>query len=228
MDLEKAYKWIKKHISVILICAVVFAFAARIGSFEKKHPLTFDESVYAILAAQIGADPADYNTVRIYRDAREKGRELPAYFNKPLFKHPPLFARMISSSYRVFGSTYYSAFKVSLFSGILLIILAYLLGEVLFDNKTGAWAAAIMAIEPVTWITSQKIWMETALAFFMVLALYLFATGLKKQKPYFFLASGIAAGLAALVKYPGVLVTAVICLYALSCERRLFKTRFFV
>jgi 4-amino-4-deoxy-L-arabinose transferase-like glycosyltransferase len=217
----------KKDILIILVVFIVLAFFFRIGSFKREHPLSFDESVYPKLAVQISENPANYNTKGIYQDATEKGRKLPAYFNDPLFKHPPLFSYLISFSFKIFGRTYYSAFKVSLFFGVLLIGMAYLLGSTLFDEKTGVYAALLMFMEPISWITSQKIWMETTLAFFTILSICLFALVIKKYNPYLMIASGISAGLAALTKYPGILPVVGILIYAACFERWLFKKKSF-
>lgn len=218
------FKW-----SFILIAVLIAAsFMLRIESFEKEHPMTFDESVYCMLAAQMIKSPGTYNTIAIYEDSLKKGRALPEYFKMPVFKHPPMFAWMISKSYTLFGMTYKAGFLVSLLMGTLLIVLAYLLGSALFDERTGLIAAAIMLIEPVGWITSQKIWMETSLAFFTVLSLALFALSIKRYNVYFLIASGIAGGLAALCKYPGLLAPVIITVYALIADRGLFRKKAFL
>jgi 4-amino-4-deoxy-L-arabinose transferase-like glycosyltransferase len=98
----------------------------------------------------------------------------------------------------------------------------------MFDSKVGVYAALLMSIEPISWISSQKIWMETTLAFFTVLSLYLFVLARKKYNPWIMMGSGVAAGLATLTKYPGVLATGIIFLYTLCCERWLFKKKTFI
>lgn len=217
----------KKDMWIIVAAVIVVAFLFRVGSFKREHPLSYDESVYPKLAVQIMNDPSDYNTVDLYNLEAERGRKLPSYFKKPLFKHPPLFTYLVSFSFNLLGKTYYSAFKVSLLAGVLLIGLAYLLGATLFDGKTGLYAAVLMLIEPISWITSQKIWMETTLAFFSVLSICLFARAVKKYNPYIMIASGISAGLATLTKYPGILPIGGILVYAACCERWLFKKKSF-
>ena len=42
-----------------------------------------------------------------------------------------------------------------------LILLAYLLGTTLFDERVGLIAGLLMSVEPLAWLCSQKIWMET-------------------------------------------------------------------
>jgi 4-amino-4-deoxy-L-arabinose transferase-like glycosyltransferase len=218
----------RKDISIILVILIAISFFFRIGSIKKEHPLTYDEIVYPALAAQKAENPANYNTIGIYNRALSKGQKLPEYFKKPLFKHPPLFPDLIRISYALFGRTYLSAGKVSLLFGVLLIAIAYLLGSLLFDSRVGVYAALLMSIEPVSWICSQKIWMETTLAFFTVLALYLFALAKEKYNPWIMIGSGVAAGLAALTKYPGFLATGIILAYTLCSERRLFRKKAFI
>ncbi len=218
----------KKDIMIIVAVLMILTFSVRLGSFAKKHPLSYDETVYATLAVSLQNGLSDYNTIPLYEDALKKGRKLPPYFNKPLFKHPPLFPGLISLAYNMFGRTYFTAFKVSLLFGVMLIGLAYMLGRTLFDEKTGLISAFLMAIEPMNWIISQKIWMETTLSFFTVLAVCLFALAVKKDKGYLMIASGIAAGCAALTKYPGILATAIIFTYAAVADRKLFRDKFFL
>jgi len=77
-------------------------------------------------------------------------------------------------------------------------------------------------------ITSQKIWMDTTLAFFIVLSIYLFTYAYKKEKHVLFLLSGLAGGCAVLTKYPGILPVIILILFAISYDRKLLKNRFFI
>ncbi|MFH1878458.1 MAG: glycosyltransferase family 39 protein [Candidatus Omnitrophota bacterium] len=219
-----------KKNNIILILLVVFAASLfiRSESFKKKHSLSYDESVYPRIAVQIIKNPAEYNTVNLYNSELKNGRKLPAYFAKPLFKHPPLFIYLVKISLQLFGLSYIPAFWVSLVFGALLILLAYDWGRVLFGENIGLYAAILMAIEPNAWITSQKIWMETTLAFFSVLSLCLFTRAVKKYNPYVMIAGGVAAGLAALTKYPGIIPAGCIFIYAACFERSLFKRKAFI
>jgi 4-amino-4-deoxy-L-arabinose transferase-like glycosyltransferase len=218
----------KKSVVAILVILVVVSFVGRVNSFRDRKLLSYDEVIYSTLAIQVMQNPTAYNTVGLYQAGRQEGRELPPYLNKPLFKHPPLFTSLVVLSYMIFGTTYNSAFLVSLFFGLLLILTAYLLGSTLFDSKTGVYAALIMAIEPVIWISSQKIWMETTLSFCTVLSLCLFAIAAKRYNPMLVIASGIAAGFAVLTKYPGALATVIIFTYVVFWDRRFFKKPAFI
>ncbi|MBN3039148.1 MAG: glycosyltransferase family 39 protein [Candidatus Omnitrophica bacterium] len=219
----------KKDISVILIILVLFTFFLRYNTFDAKSNRTYDESVYATLAYQIGEQGLEsYNSIRIYAQDTKRGRQLPDYLKKPLFKHPPLYTILISLSYQMFGRSIYAAFAVSLFFGVLLVALAYFLGSLLFNNKIGVYAALLMSIEPIGWVCSQRVWMETTLAFFIALSVYLFIRATKKYNPYFLISSGICVGLAGLTKYPGLLSLFIIIIYALCFKREFFKNKVFI
>jgi len=218
----------KRTTAIILVVLVLAAFFVRNWNIRERNIFSYDEIIYSTLAVQIAKNPADYNTMGLYAEAKQNGRDLPAYLNRPLFKHPPLFISLITAGYSVLGTTYRSAIMISLFFGILLILTAYFLGKLLFGWKEGIYAACIMSIEPVIWVCSERVWMGTALAFFTVLSVYLFFRAVKKYNALTMIASGIAAGSACLVKYPGVLAVAVIIVYALCFERRLFRKKSFI
>jgi len=223
------YHPMKRYSAILLALLLIAVFVIRTGSFSKKRSLTYDEYVYSMLGSQITKDAADYNTRGIYHEALEKGRKLPRYFTKPLFKHPPFFPALLGLNYALFGRTFYAAFAVSLFFGVLLIILVYLFGVSLFEDRTLAVCASLLlAVEPISWICSQKIWMESTLAFFSLLSIYLFALSVKKYHPALIMASGIASGCAALTKYPGILPAVFILLYAAAYERWLFSKKAFL
>lgn len=98
----------------ILVFILVINFLIRSYLFNKPHDLTYDEYVYSVLAVQVNQNPLAYNTMRLYKEETSKGRLFfPSYFNKPLFKHPPLFTYLISVAYNIFGEGYYAGFFVS-------------------------------------------------------------------------------------------------------------------
>ena len=106
--------------------------------------------------------------------------------------------------------------------------LTYLLGAAVYNERIGILAAILIWIDPVTIICSQKVWLGTTLAFFSVLAVYLFICGLKYHNENFFLLSGIAVGLALNTKYTGILVIFAIVFYVLFYHRALFKSKKFL
>ena len=83
---------------------------------------------------------------------------------------------------KVFGVTLLSAFYIALLFGVLIIPVTYCLGALAMNRKVGLLASLFISMDPMTIISSQKVWMDTAIAFFVVLSLYYFAKGLKTNK----------------------------------------------
>jgi 4-amino-4-deoxy-L-arabinose transferase-like glycosyltransferase len=204
------------------------AFFMRLQNFQNSRLRTIDEVVYYRMAVQMSRDFFDYNTIPYGKELAGKGRDLPAYFFKPLFKHPPLFTMLNAFSIRLFGPTMVSAEYVSLLCGVLLIPLAYWLGTLLTGRAAGLMAAIFMWLDPITIMASQKIWLDTTVAFFSVLAICLFIYGDQKKKGMVFVLSGVAIGLAVLTKYTGILSLIGIVLYATLYKRTLFQDKKFL
>ena len=216
-------------IFLFLVFLVTFSWGERFKNFLKSDSRTIDEIVYYRLARHLNESPPSYHACDYAKDLiEERGRKLPGYFTKPLFKHPPLVPVLMAAFLKIFGQSPISAYTISLLFGVAMIPLVYLLGSVLFDRRVGILAALLMYVEPINIICSQKLWLDTALAFFSVLALYLFVVGIKREKDNYFIASGVATGFAVLTKYPGMLSLFIIFLYAFLCRRELFKNKKFV
>ena len=214
---------IKNCLIVVLLIAIsVSAFHVRLNSFENSDKRSIDEFVYYNMAKQMVKDIVDYNTIPYGKELTERGRPLPQYFFEPLFKHPPVFTLMAMLSMKAFGVKLVSAGYVSLFLSALMIPMIYLLGFLVYDKRTGLLAALFLWMDPVSIMTSQKVWMDTSIAFFTLLAALFFVLGLKKND-WFFILSAAASGLAANTKYTGILITFTIFLFAITYRRDLFK-----
>jgi len=207
----------------------VSAFFIRLENFKQSYFRTIDEVVYYRMAKQVlNEGISGYHTIPYGEDLATSGSHLPDYFFQPLFKHPPLFTLMNSFSMRLFGEKLVSCGYVSILFGVLLIPLIYMLGSLLFDHKIALLSAIFMWLDPVNIISSQKVWMDTTLAFWCVLSIYLFALAQFKKYNFAFLLSAMACGLAMLTKYSGMLTWIIILLYAAAYNRKLFKNRFFL
>jgi len=219
----------KTFVFLLLGLLTVSAFFIRLENFKNSQLRSIDEIVYYRMAKQVLDEGlSGYHTIPYGKDLAAKGRPLPDYFFKPLFKHPPLFTLMNAASMKLFGNNLVSSSYVSLLFGVLLIPLTYLLGTILFCRKVGIGSALFMWIEPVSIMTSQKVWMDTTIAFFMLTALLLFAYGIHRNKNSFYIWSGIFASLAVLTKYTGIFVTVSMGLFAYVYHRELFRNKSFV
>jgi 4-amino-4-deoxy-L-arabinose transferase-like glycosyltransferase len=217
-------------IAFTLFLLVLSAFAIRFNNYLQTQKYSIDEVVYYQLARNLLKTPPQYNVIEYGHELSATQPEvglLPEYFKQPLFKYPPLFPLLVSLSLRIFGDTIASAAIIPAFMGVMLIPVVFFLGKVFFDEITGLLAAFALWMDPVNIICSQKVWMDTTLSFFTLLSILLFAIAGKSRKNHFFLFSGFAAGLAVMTKYPGILATFIIFLYALIQNRDYFKNAFF-
>ena len=219
----------KALIIIMLGLLTVSAFFIRLYNFKHSELRSIDEVVYYRMALQVLEEgPTGYHTIPYGLELAATGRPLPPYFFQPLFKHPPLFTFLVSGALQLFGKTMTSAAYVSLLFGVLMIPLTYMLGTLIFGKEIGLLAALFMWLDPVNIICSQKVWMETTLSFFSILAIYFFLRAFMHKKDTFYFWAGIAAGTALLTKYTGILAWVVILAFAVVFERDLFKNKRFV
>ncbi len=120
--------------------------------------------------------------------------------------HPYIFATRLLMQYPIafffllFGVSEFSATLYMLLASLATIILTYLIGRELFNNQTGLLAALLLAFLPLDIIYSTTITPDVPTAFYLALSVYLFIIGNKKSNKLLQYSSGIAIGLAWLVK----------------------------
>jgi 4-amino-4-deoxy-L-arabinose transferase-like glycosyltransferase len=219
-----------KRILIVLTLGTLSAsaFFIRWENFKHSEKRSIDEFVYYTLGRQVNDDIADYNTIPYANKLMAQGRPLPEYFTQPLFKHPPLFTWLIAFSMQLFGVNIASAGYVSLFLGVLMIPLIYCLGSLVAGPLVGMGAAIFLWLDPVNIICSQKVWMDTPIAFFTLLAAVLFISGIKSRNDVLIIFSGIVSGCAANTKYTGILITVAFALYAFLYRKDLYRSRAFL
>ncbi len=220
---------------LLVAILVIVAFSIRYQGFKNGGRYTFDEALYVSMARDmVMYDISCYNGIHYSNDYLKQRpyRTLPDYLFRKLFKHPPMYCFMLMFSYNIhngFGARdldlIHQAVKVSISTGVLTIIALYLIGRLLFSPLVGLLAALFLAIDPVHWITSQKIWMDTTITFYMTLSglFYLYALRKKEGDWLFYILTGLAIGAAALTKYPGGMVFLSILLFTAIFQRDLLK-----
>ncbi|MBP9854061.1 MAG: glycosyltransferase family 39 protein [Candidatus Omnitrophica bacterium] len=216
---------------IILLCIVMF-FTLDYGSDYKRREgaLTFDESIYMRLGFQLkNGEP--YNTLKLFEE-RHQSILLPSYMSRPVFKHPPLFSWLISMSYSVleqksayqFEELYGAASKVPNLMGCLLVLLAFMFAKKRYGYAAAILAALLLAIDLNVTLSSQKVWMESTLAFFVFSTLHLLYKSCEENKGYFYPA-GIVFGFALLTKYTAVLIAPILISYILIYHRAFFRQK---
>ncbi len=207
----------------VLLALAVSAFVIRWDNVQKSRNWTIDEIVYARMARQMRENPYAYNTIAYGHDLASTGRPLPDYFFAPLYKHPPVFTAAIAGTFRLLGTHFKYAILPSLIMGVLAIPVIYLLGSLVFSRSIGLLAALLLWMDPVSIICSQKIWPDSMIAFFTLLAVTGFAWAVIKNAPGGFVVAGIATGLAINTKYSAGLILVVFIGYAVLYNRGLFR-----
>jgi len=214
--------------AVICLAVIILAAGAlRFAGFNSPHGMTWDEEFYVQMGDDLGKDPLNYNCHFFIDIFKRSNLPAPEYLNEPLFKHPPLFCYMLSAVFKAGGATYGTASVIPLIFGMLLVFLSFALGRYLFDKATGLLAALLVAIDPVNWACSEKIWMETSLSAFMWIAVYFIIRACSEKRYRLYYLAGIASGLAALTKYPGFLVIPIGFTIVAVEDRKSFRSAHF-
>lgn len=224
--------YIKTFILLALGMMIITAFVPRKYTFENSIKRSYDEVVYYHMADNIQSGMENYHAQFIgekLAESKKGGKaDVPAYFFKPLFKHPPLYTLCVAASFKLFGTSKINAFYVSIFFSIASILLIYALGRLMYSRAVGLLSALILTLDPISIICSQKIWMESLIVFLTTATLYVAIKAIKTQKHHLFIWSGIISGLGASTKYTGGIATVILVVYALFYNRKLFKDRCFL
>ena len=120
------------------------------------------------------------------------------------FDHPPLAAYTILFFTTVLGPSVLAIRLGALLYAFGSSWLVYRLGQRLFDEKTGFWAALLMNVLPTFSINALILTPDSPLIFFWCLAWLWSVKALQDQRSGFYLWAGAALGLALLSKYTAV------------------------
>ncbi len=211
----------------IFILILLIAIYSRWIGFTNPHNYTFDESLYTQMGLQLNKNPFNYNSKAVYEYCTNRGRPLPNYLNMPLFKHPPVYCYLISLSYYILNPSYLSAFIVSLVFGLVIIIISLTIGIEFFNKNVALLASLLITIDPIHWLCSEKIWMETTMTAFIWASLYFLMKAIINRKQNYFIWAGLTTGIAILTKYPAFIVFPIGFTYAFIYDREVFKSKYF-
>ncbi len=170
------------------------------------------------------------------------------YYDIPFFHKGPAFPIALMASHSIFGTNKYYllvlkhlgrevynkkpkeffwaqfyAAIVPLFFSIILMLLTFCLGKILFSNRIGLYAAFMMAINPISILTSHKLWADDMLSAFVALSVILFILSQKRQRAWISLLAGMSCGMAVLTKQNGGIIFVAIILYSIWIHRTFLK-----
>lgn len=168
--------------ALIILCGYLFFF--HLGNMALTDP---DETFYAQTAKEMTA----------------RGEWMTPYlYGKPQFEKPIFFYWMVEASYKAFGVNEFAARFPSAVFGLIGVIAAFFLGQLLYNKRVGIMTAVILAANVEYIVLSRACITDMALGTFILLGMLFFLYGQIKDKPVFYLFSAAAFGFAVLTKGP--------------------------
>jgi hypothetical protein len=125
----------------------------------------------------------------------------------PVFRaHPLLYQFLLSLIFSRFGVSDLWPRLLGVAFGVGTIFLVYLLGSLLYGQKTGTISALLMAIMPYHVIVTRQGLLDGPLVFCSTLTLYLLAKFVRTERPIWLYVTGIGMGLTFLAKETGIIL----------------------
>lgn len=138
--------------------------------------------------------------------ARDATRGALDWFFNPLdLNNPPLFNGLVSTILRLHGPVVASARLASVLSGLAAIAFTFLLGRLLFGERTGLVAAAALAVMPGMVLVNHNIQVDSLFVALTLAGVYFYVRSLGGSKMSDAVVGGVLLGLAMLTKQPAVL-----------------------
>lgn len=140
--------------------------------YNSAKRMSGDEVVYIVLGDRIWKE-GRYDTRGLAAQLPlDRDRVvIPEYLEAPLFKHPPMFPFLVGLSRFLFWGVQGSSIYPSLLMGaVSLFALFWLALEMGCSPGQGLLAVLLLAVSPVHWICSSRIWMDVTLMTFILLA----------------------------------------------------------
>jgi 4-amino-4-deoxy-L-arabinose transferase-like glycosyltransferase len=221
--------WLDPIALTLIGIALVVCFQIRLHGIYNEHDRTFDEGLYVWMALHLVEEPDDYSAKGYHKANIEAGftfeESATDYLTQPLFKHPPFFVSLM----KFFAPSRGPARRIVAVApllGCLAILIAYLYTRKAYGSLAGYLAGIFLILDPNLWINSQKVWMETTLAAFIMMSVFSFFLALEASSRWrltWFIVTGLSIGLAANTKYIGLVPLAGFFLYIVLYDRGLLK-----
>ncbi len=224
MKIIKLLEKIKKNIlgldriSYLMIGVILLSFLVRIAYLFYNPVRGWDESVYLNLGSDLAHNPLLYSLINSGWNDFIPSTDFIYSWPNIGFRPPVLPYTLAILSY----------FKLNFIISILIpiistwsVYLVFVLGKNLFNKRVGLISAIFFALLPINIYTSQKIWVDSVVAFFILLSFNSFWQGFevgnKRQKLLF----GLYLALALLTRYTAMWIAPVFLLYFLFRDKSL-------
>jgi mannosyltransferase len=146
-----------------------------------------------------------------------------AEMTRPLVQdavHPPLYYYLLHAWLQLFGLGVLQVRLLSVAFGTASVAVIYFLGRYLFGPRTAALSALILAVSQLSIMYSQEARMYAALSFFVLCSVFCFLVALQKKRPWAWWSCVGFIILAVYTHYYGLLVAAILFVYALYRRTR--------
>jgi 4-amino-4-deoxy-L-arabinose transferase-like glycosyltransferase len=151
-----------------------------------------------------------------------QGRQHPVYdpaiYGRPMFFHPPVYPCLLAVSRGLLGSDGGPLLSTAIHC--ITVLLTALLGRLLLDERIGMVAAALVALESVSWMCGERLWIDGALQAAVTGATLAAVWSAERGHAWRFSLAGAALGIAGLTKLPAGALAPAIALWWCCCPRR--------
>jgi 4-amino-4-deoxy-L-arabinose transferase-like glycosyltransferase len=157
----------------------------------------------AMLGAMTLWDTDEALYTQIAREMATSGDYISTQWNgNTWFCHPPLYFWLVAVTAKIFGWTEFAARFPSALFGIFLMVLVYMFGKLLVNQRTGFYAALITGVTIQLWVQSRMALLDMPFLFFLVASVYFFFLGFQKEDKRYYIGFWICAGLSVVAKGP--------------------------
>lgn len=196
------------------------------GSASLGRLAVMVSAALAVFCWRLGAaglmDPDEGRYAEIAREMLVLGDWLLPHLNfVPYLEKPPLVPWLIALSFLAFGETEWAARLPVALSAVGGVLLAYALGRRWWGERSGLWAALVLATAGGYVVLGRLLTLDMTLTLFLNAAVALGYLAYEEDRPRLLVPAYLALAQAVLTKGPVALVLAVVILGAVSLwERR--------
>lgn len=191
---------------------------------HKGEPRETDEQKYMILCRKLSTNPETYTLLNSSLLPPGGPARIAADVNGvPLFYHPPLMPIVLRGFYELCpedscegANSKYIAVPILLH--LLTLCLLWFYWGAARSQAQRAWPVVIYALSPLATMIATQVWIDSLLAFNMLLGMTLYHRACKQRSHAAFALAGLALGLAMVSKFTGVLLLPVLFFYHLHTQ----------
>jgi len=209
-------KYLKLLLILLIIYAIIIIFTFPLTS------ISADEGTHLLLG-MFYLDLFKFVSENGFSHAYDFAINYLIHYPKLTVYYPPLYHYLIAFGFNFIISEYIGKFITLIFS-IGTILLTYVIGKYLFNQKTGLISALLLVFSPIMIYLSGHIYGDTSVFFFSLLTLWFYLKAFKTGKSIYYTLGGLSLGLSLLTKWTTIPIIPLILIYFLV-ERKNTRRR---